>query len=110
MVLFAVKGKLIDTDPPLAYPDNFIVQQALTSGAATITGIPIHSTTKSCATVEFISGNASVSTVSYTAALTAGEIGTGGSVTAGSIAISALAAGQSANANGSETVVVKVSN
>jgi hypothetical protein len=81
----AVKGKIVDTDAPLLYPEHVNLQVTLAAGVFAITTVPLRSATKSSVQLSYAgSGTPNASTLSYQAgAITPGALGTA-SVTVGS--------------------------
>jgi hypothetical protein len=103
---FCAESAVVDSNDPLGYPDKVTVVKTVTSGTVNVTGIPIRSATLSNVCVNYSSGTPDVGTIGYgPGSITAGEVSTGGSATAATVAARALSAINTANVSDSASVV-----
>jgi len=101
---WAVAGKVIGTDDPTFYPDTVVTQVTLASSTATLATVPIRSATASGFFFSLAAvGGTNTNTVGYgiIAAPTPGYVGTA------TLAVDAVASGQTKNGS-SDTSIVSV--
>lgn len=115
---FAAKGSVVDTTAPQLFPRGWVKSVTLVTGFATVTGLPIRSTSASGISFVPTNFNGAASTVSYRtgayasggAATVAGSTGTGGGGTQASVSITALVAAGTFNTSDVGTGLITCTN